>query len=210
MKAYVNDVLNNEEVVTLVKTNEYFKHQLGTRSYMNAQPLIVENMEGESQLLEMEKKLYSYLKNQDVELLISEPKYSTALVNYPDYKAICVELGLVEYDNCEERLCALSHELGHYLDVKFNHRGDAFRFNVVYNASEDNTNTMELVAWIYGFEVLKALGYKNTKFFVKQAVSCLSTYVGNVKKTGEMMKKSWDIVENYENECKKTLEMVVE
>lgn len=210
MEAYVKEVLVNEESVSLAKTSDYVNHQKGTRIYMNAQPLPVDDMEGANDLLEMESKIYAYLKKQDVELLASEPKYSTALVNYPDYKAICIEMALLGENEAEERLCALSHELGHYLDVKFNHRGDAFRFNVVYNGSSDNCVTMELVAWVYGLNVLKALGYTNTPFFVNQMLNCLSTYVGNMERTAKICKNAIEIVSDYEEECKKVLSMIVE
>jgi len=206
MLAYVHEVLHSEEKVSRVKGIDYKNNQKNTYAYMNAMPLDVPNLDG---LTDMEKKMYDYLKKQDIELLASEPKYSTALVNFPDYKAICIEFDLIDNDKAEERMVSLSHELGHYLDVKFNHAGDAFRFNMVYNSDNSQCITMELVAWIYGFQVLKALGYDNTDFFVKQMIACLGTYVGNKKKTVEIVKNWEEIVSDYEEECKKVLSMIV-
>ena len=206
MLAYVEEVMKNEKVVNRVECEEYKRQRKNTYMHMNAIPLQTEYIKDVS---EIENKLYAYLKKQGIDLLISEPKYSTALVNFEEYKAICIEDGLFHEGAGEERLVSLSHELGHYLDVKFNHADDAYRFNLVYNQDKSNCITMELVAWIYGRNILKAFGYDNDKFFIEQMIFCLGTYVGNKEKTIKIIKNWREIVSDYEHECKKVLEMIV-
>lgn len=206
MLAYVKDVMVNDEVVKRVECDEYKQQRKNTYIHMNAMPLSEEFI---GNVLPIEQKIYDYLKKQGIDLLISEPKYSTALVNFPEYKAVCIEAGLTDEEHAEERMCALSHELGHYLDVKFNHAGDAFRFNLTYNENDSNCITMELVAWIYGRNILKAFGYENDQFFIKQMLTCLGTYVGNKERTVKIVKNWAQIVGDYEQECKKVLSMIV-
>lgn len=206
MFAYVEDVINNNEVIKRTECEDYKRQRRNTYIHMNAMPLDEEYVEG---VLAIEHRLYEYLRKQGIDLLISEPLYSTSLVNFEQYKAICIEKNLMDEGKAEERMVALSHEIGHYLDVKFNHVGDAFRFNVVYNECKSNTITMELVAWIYGRNILKAFGYENDEFFIKQMLFCLGTYVGDKEKTVEIVKNWKEIVSDYENECKKVLEMIV-
>ncbi len=206
MLAYVKDVVANDEVIKRTENVEYKQQRKNTYIHMNAMPLIEEYVEN---VLPVEQMLYNYAKNQGIDLLISEPKYSTALVNFPEYKAICIEKDLIGFDEAEERMVSLSHEIGHYLDVKFNHAGDAYRFNMVYNDDTSNCITMELVAWIYGRNILKALGYENDNFFIKQMLTCLGTYVGNKEKTVKIAKNWAQIVGDYEEECQKVLSMIV-
>ena len=202
---YVNDVINNDEVIERVKNDEYKRQQKNTYSHLEAIPL--DSVPFEATTIEL--ILHSYAKNQGLELLMSEPKYSTSLVNFDEYKAIAIEEGLFHEGKEEERLVSLAHELGHYLDVKFNHAGDAFRFNAVYHQDNWNTVRMELVAWIYGRNILKAFGYDNDNFFIKQMLFCLGTYVGNKEDTVKVIKNWKNVVSEYEQECKKVLEMIV-
>ena len=207
MEAYVNEVLNNKKVVTLEKTKNYYlaKHQVSNE--LGASELDINGIENVSK---MEETIYNYLKMQDIELLVSVDKYTTCLVNMPHYKAISLEYHYLDSENDTKRLIALSHELGHYLDVKFNHKNDAERFNIVYNHDEKNMQIMELVAWLYGWNVLVELGFEDKQTFLCEMAECLTSYTGNLNKTKDMMKKANLIVKQYESEMAKMWEMVVE
>ena len=206
MNAYVNDVLNNTEKVELVKNGKYYATKNNVQNELMAKNA---NMKDIENLSDIEKVIFEYLEKQDIEILVSIPKYTTCLVNYPHYKAIALEQYLLQSENAIERVISLSHELGHYLDVKFNHMNDAERFNLVYNDSNDNMITMELVAWIYGYKVLKALGFTEMKKFRELILECLSSYTRSMEKTVAIIKNSNEIVAEYEKECKKVMELIV-
>lgn len=199
----VKSVLENNELIELVKDDYYFELQENVFMEIEATFLDIEEIGNVST---MEHKIYAYLKKQGLELLKSEMKYTTALVNYPCYKAINLETSLLRKENANERLFSLAHELGHYLDVKFNHSNDALCFNIYYN---DNMRVMEAVAWAYGWKVLEALGCTLKDEYFKTACECLDTYIRNMDKTIKVLTHIDLVVEKYENMLKERKEMVV-
>lgn len=207
MKAYVNEVLNNKTQVIRQKDNYYNKCKHNVCLELQAQTLDVDTIEN---LSPIEKAMFDYIKLQGIDTLVSLGKYTTCLVNMEKYKAISLEMTYMDDENATKRLIALSHELGHYLDVKFNHNDDAERFNIVYSHDESNMQVMELVAWMYGWNVLTELGFEDKKTFLYEMADCLTSYTGNFEKTKNMMKEANEIVERYEKEMAKMWEMVVE
>lgn len=197
MNAYVKSVVENNEVIKFDRNYFYKKARYDTCDVLEAESLNIEEIENISDL---EHKLYEYMKNQDIELLTSEQKYTTSLVNYGFYKAINLETYLLKKDKALERLFSLSHEIGHFLDAKFNHYNDDIGFN---NCYEKNMETMELVAWSYAWKVLEALGCTYKYEFMALASECLDSYTENKTKTAYGLMNMDEIVKNYEEVTKK-------
>lgn len=200
MTAYVKSVLENKEIVTLEHDANYFGIHENVLDELEADLLSLEEIENVSN---MEQKLYAYLKNQDVMLLSGNIEYTTALVNFPEYKAINLERYLLKREKSTERLFSLSHEIGHYLDMKFNHNGDAINFQSCY---EVNCEVMELVAWAYGWKILEALGCTLKGKFDRLAFECLSSYTKSKQKALYSLMNIEEIVSDYENKIKKEYE----
>ena len=201
MTVYVKSVVENSEVVNPTIDSYYLELQGQTLYELEATFLNVEDIENVS---DIESKLYAYIQNQGLELLTSDLEYTTALINYPCYQAINLETDLLSEEKSDERLFSLAHELGHYLDVKFNHKGSAISFNEWYR---ENVHIMELVAWAYGWKVLEALGCtKKSEFFVL-AYKCLRTYTRSNKDALNGLKNMDKIVSNYEQKVKKPIEI---
>ena len=201
MTAYVKSVVENSEIVNPIIDSYYLELQGETLHELEATFLSIEDIENVSTI---EHKLYAYINNQGLELLTSDLEYTTALINYPCYQAINLETNLLSEEKADERLFSLAHELGHYLDVKFNHNGNAMSFNEWY---KDNTEIMELVAWAYGWKVLEALGCTKKSEFLFLAYNCLHTYTGSYQKVLFGLKNIDKIVSNYEEKVKQPIEV---
>lgn len=198
MAVKINSVIENKEIVDIEKTYEYEEAECETLDELNAIYITVNDIKGVS---DIERALYQYLENQGVRLMTSNEMFSTALINYPDYKSICLESYLLRENNSLERLFSLLHEIGHYLDNKFNHHGDSNEFNVWYGRNFEN---MELAAWAYGWRLLVALGGEHLKCqFMAEALKCLSTYTKSQKKALVGLQNMDTIVSHYENVCVK-------
>ena len=202
MTAYVKSVIENTEVVNVLKDVEYMEAREEIFYDLEADVLSLEEIENMSHI---EHKIYAYMERQGLELIASDQKYSTALVNHPCYNAINIERHLLTKENANERVFSLAHELGHFLDVKFNQNGSAFAFGEWYR---QYTKAAELIAWLYGWEVLEALGCTLKDEYFKTAKECLNTYVRNMKKVEVLFEKSDEIIVKYEERAKQPMEII--
>lgn len=206
MLAYVKDVIENKNEDKMIHDKFYHMSKQTLTTSLYARTLDVSSIKNVSK---EEKAIYDYLEKQDIELLITMLEGSTCLVNAPDYRGLAIEAMLLDEQNSEERLVSLAHELGHYLDVKFNHHNNAMYFNNMYSYSNQHRNTMELVAWEYGWNVLEALGYKNKEYYLNVYTDCLNSYIHKIDVTKNAINNSSELVEKYEKLCKETYENVI-
>lgn len=66
---------------------------------------------------------------------------------------------------------AMTHELGHYVDVKQNFDLDLFRYMETLG-----TNEMEVRAWLYAVEICKEMNFNHWSVFFRYAQQCLLSY----------------------------------
>lgn len=195
----INSVVENKEVVSIERDNDYKFNKFLLKSELNASDLSLCDIENIS---DIEMKLYEYIENQGLELTSGNEEFTTSFISHPIYKGINIEGYLLKAEKSNERLFSLAHEIGHFLDLKFNHNNDADLFCMWY---EENCIAMEVVAWKYGWKVLESLGCDLKIDYVSLAVDCLSSYTESTEKAINMLMKSNDIVKEYENKCKEPL-----
>ena len=123
----------------------------------------------------IEKVLRKYIKSEGMKIYVSGNEESEMFVNAScGYCAIF----LVNKDINESsdfRICAIAHELGHYLDYKYNFNYDSDAFNS-YNNTTERSLEAETVAWAYAKDILEILQYDNWDYFYDTALTALSTY----------------------------------
>lgn len=194
MTVYTNTIIENTEVVTLKKSDGYYQIRQDVLSEVNAYPITVNDI---SNVSFAEMKLYEYMFKQGFELIASDEECTTAIVNDIEYKAICLEGYLLDSKHSAERLFSIAHELGHYLDSKFNHENE-IEFSNFY---ENNMIACEVVAWKYALDILKAIGLETSnilKPFKALAVNCLGSYTDDIKKAKYLIDHMEEITKVYE------------
>lgn len=68
-------------------------------------------------------------------------------------------------------IISMSHELGHYLDVR-----DNYDSNIKLYHKTLGTRELEARAWFYAVDVAKEIGFTRWDVFFKYAKTCLATY----------------------------------
>lgn len=142
----------------------------------------------------VEMQFIEYMKNEEIGLYIIPDDRSEMFSCTPSgFKAIYLCPKNIECKN-NERVCAWSHELGHYLDLKY-----GFNFDVKAMTKECETELglvkCEVIAWAYAKIILEELGYDEWTDFANEAVKALNTYIwGGTKCTMEHMRKSGEYI----------------
>jgi hypothetical protein len=65
---------------------------------------------------------------------------------------------------------AMSHELGHYVDIMENFDGDVYDYDTL------GINEIEVRAWLYAVDILKEIGFTRWEAFYRYASECLDSY----------------------------------
>lgn len=126
-------------------------------------------------MTDIERTLRKYIKSEGMKIYVSGNEESEMFVNAScGYCAIFL-VNKDIHETSDFRICALTHELGHYLDYKYNFNYDSDAFNKFNETPHDSLET-ETVAWAYAKDILEVLGYTNWDYFYDTAITALSTY----------------------------------
>ena len=126
-------------------------------------------------MLNEEKILRQYLESENVDLVVGEKLYSEAFVSTPShYMAVCLIQPSLD-DDPIFRTIALSHEIGHFWDYKYNFDYDCLWFSSELESDEKELKS-EVVAWGYAKQALELLGFEYMGEFEEQALEALKTY----------------------------------
>lgn len=141
---------------------------------------------------EIEQKLYEYLKAERVMVGKSIKMHCEAFIASENgYLTIIFPIGAEDEEYQLERLIALAHEIGHYLDFKFN-----YEFNInLFDTRNDRSRKLkkELLAWTYAYDILNALGFSYwDDFMIKMKISLLTYFK---PEEYEMMYQHIDVIE---------------
>lgn len=124
---------------------------------------------------EIEQKLYDYLKAEFIMVGKSKKLKCEGFVSSSDgFSAIVFPIDAEDEEYQLERLIALSHEIGHYLDFKFNYDFNVLLFDS--NNNRDKKLKKELLAWNYAYDILSALGFNQWIEFIDKMKISLMTY----------------------------------
>lgn len=143
---------------------------------------------------EIEARMIRFMENEGIDLYITGDNSSEMFVCTPyGYKAVYLCPRDVEDEN-KDRVLAIAHELGHYLNLKYFYNFDVYEFQLAAR-TEEGLIREEVIAWKNAKTILEALGYDDWVFYVNEAVRALNTYVGRgteatlerMRKTGEYM-----------------------
>lgn len=137
----------------------------------------------------IECKLIEYIQNEGIEfMLIPDDRSEVFVCTKKGYKAIyiCPK----DYKNsANDRLLAIAHEIGHYLDLKHNYNFNVDKFSETAY-THDELIKAEVIAWANAKVILEALGYNDWTAYVNETIRALNTYIGETNKTIDHMKKT--------------------
>lgn len=81
-------------------------------------------------------------------------------------------------------IIAMTHELGHWIDLNENHNGDVRSYY-----KRNGTHNMEIRAWFYAVGVCRELGFTRWNVFFNYAKHCLGTYYKDPRYVEHMNKR---------------------
>ena len=192
MKEIADDVIDGGGNVIDNKNFTFGKRFDSARIYdsYNLSKLNIESLHNVS---DIEQKIYHYLKNEGVELYVCPSDDSEAFVcTKQGYKAIFLCPKDIE-DKNETRIISLAHEVGHYLDLKFNFNFDASQFTIASMNGKELIKT-ETIAWENARTILKEMGFNNWDSFEKELFVSLTTYTESLRDTLNNVTNSYELI----------------
>lgn len=139
---------------------------------------------------EIEQKIFNYIENQNIILLVSIDEIYISMLK--DAISITIAEKLLDDCNSLERLVSISHEIGHYIDMKLYHDNDTEKFNMFYGYKESHMIESELIAWVNAEKMLKQFGFTEWEYFFKLMYECLTTYTnGDSERSKELIKRRY-------------------
>lgn len=135
-----------------------------------------------------EQKVFEYAKKQDITFLTNIDDVSITMIE--NTIAVTFSKRLLHGCNSLERLISISHEIGHFLDLKLYHNNDTNGFNTFYCSKKSNMIESELIAWMNAEKMLKHFGFTDWEYFFKLMFECLTTYTdGDTNRSKELIKR---------------------
>lgn len=148
----------------------YYKEEFDLRTRLG----VMENYKPEH-ISDLEKKMIDYLKAEKVLVGMSgQFPCEVAVFGYEGCIAVVVPTEALHDEDRTERICALAHELGHYLNFKFDYDFDILKFESYKH--EEKKKEKEVIAWKYAYVILKALGFTDWERFLAEMKRALMTY----------------------------------
>lgn len=124
---------------------------------------------------DIEEKLFDFIEKENIKLLISDKSRCEAFFSTGHgYSGIVLKSKMFEVEDNTMRLVTLAHELGHYMDFKWNFQFDSHSF--VKASKEGKELFSEITAWVYAEEMLQYLGFDKWMEFDDIKFGSLLTY----------------------------------
>ena len=137
-----------------------------------------------------EMKMIEFARNEGIDFyLIPDDRSEMFVCTRKGYKAIFIcPKDLTNKAN--DRILAIAHELGHYMNLKYFFDFDVDEFqSFTYN--DETLIREEVIAWQNAKVILETVGYNDWVAYVNEAIRALNTYIsGGTEETVERMKMS--------------------
>lgn len=178
MKRHVEDVLSGGGVLMnpFYGTLNYMKDEFNLRLRF----CVLQNYNPQN-VCEIEQKLYDYLEGEKVIVGVSLRVPCEAFItSYKGCTAIVMPTDAEYRKDQVDRLVALAHEIGHYIDFKFNHDFGCES----YDSKDDHARILskEVIAWTYAYDILEALGFDKWDEFLFKMKDALLSYFKDERK----------------------------
>lgn len=171
---HVEDILSGGGVI-VNDIKDSFEHEMERNAileWIEAREVTKEEFLNKS---EIEEKLYDFIEQEGINLLSSDrTRCEMFFSTNHGYSGIVFKRKTLQSEDSTSRLIALSHELGHYLDFKWNFQFNSHDF--VKASKEGKELFSEITAWVYAEEILESLGFKEWMEFEETKFSSLMTY----------------------------------
>lgn len=182
MKAHVEDVLagGGININPLYGTLGYHREEYDLSAETGARDY------NPRRVCEIERKLYDYLEAEKVPVrVVGAFHCESFMYSNKGFLMVTVPADAEYREDQLERLVCVAHEIGHYLDYKFNYDFKYYDFKV--NGKEEDKQKIihkEVMAWTYACDILEALGFDNWDGLVKRMSSALGTYYKHLEVDG--------------------------
>ena len=192
VKAILKDIRTPEKV--LGEMNEVSKMSYFSGLKLVDRELIIDKVSPIEELTEAEKKAFEFLEKNEVDILIGKLASCPMFLNCGNgYHAVMIDRDSAKADNKAFREAALFHEIGHYLDYKYNFKGD---FDLFHFDKQETDVPCEIAAWEYGEVLARECGFDNWEYFDELKIEALLSYTYNdmialegwLQKTDEIMR----------------------
>ena len=187
MSKHVDDFKTHGTLAGSEKGTYYqFDKELMAMQY-NLQKLDMLEMESmHDSMLDEELELHRFLKGEGIDFGVStEIPCAMFSITNSGYAVIAMDEESFSRGSVY-RTMAISHELGHYMDLKHNHDLDNKKFSK--NADgHSNLLACETTAWKYAVDILKEMGFAYSLELEALIYDSLYTYAGNHYLTAYLM-----------------------
>lgn len=190
---HLNDFASGGGIIIREIENKlrYYTEESSIKSYFQAVEVSKEEIEG---LSEVEEKLYKFMEKEKMVLLKSNFIGTEAFFSTENnFLGIVARNKVFDEEFSEYREVAFAHELGHYLDFKWN-----FEFNSNKFIEERNKNTeilSEITAWVYAKDILEETGFNDWDYFDDVKFTSLLTYIDDSEDNEDVLER---IIDNEE------------
>jgi hypothetical protein len=134
---------------------------------------------------ETEQRLYDFLEKEKIDVCKTGYFHCEVFIaSFNGYYVVSFPMDAEYREDEQDRLVALAHETGHYLDLKYNHNFDAVSFD-----SKDDyefTLSKEIQAWQFAYDILMGLGFVEWESFLDRMKMALTTYFEQVGRESEV------------------------